>query len=45
LELEYKHLTDKYGAVFAEVPTVGFNSYGEQFIGHMNQTATMIVFR
>lgn len=44
LELEYKHLTDKYGAVFAEVPTVGFNSYGEQFIGHMNQTATMIIF-
>jgi hypothetical protein len=45
LELEYKHLTEKYGAVFAEVPTIGFNSYGEQFIGHMNQTATMIVFR
>lgn len=45
LELEYKHLTDKYGAVFAEVPTIGFNSYGEQFIGHMNQTATMIIFR
>lgn len=45
LELEFKHLTDKYGAVFAEVPTIGFNSYGEQFIGHMNQTATMIVFR
>ena len=45
LELEYKHLTDKYAAVFAEVPTVGFNSYGEQFIGHMNQTATMIIFR
>lgn len=44
LELEYKHLTDKYGEVFAEVPTIGFNSYGEQFIGHMNQTATMIVF-
>jgi hypothetical protein len=45
LELEYKHLTDKYGAVFAEVPTIGFNSYGEQFIGHMNQTATMILFK
>jgi hypothetical protein len=45
LELEYKNLTEKYGEVFADVPTIGFNSYGEQFIGHMNQTATMIVFR
>jgi len=45
LELEYKKLTDAYGEVFAEFPTIGFNSYGEQLIGHMNQTATMIVFR
>lgn len=45
LELEHKNLTEQYGGVFAEVPTIGFNSYGEQFIGHMNQTATMIVFR
>ena len=45
LELEYKKLSGKYGEVFADIPTVGFNSYGEQFIGHMNQTATMIVFR
>jgi len=45
LELEYKKLTRAYGDLFAEVPTIGFNSYGEQCIGHMNQTATMIVFR
>lgn len=45
LELEYKNLTGKYGQIFADVPTIGFNSYGEQCIGHMNQTATMIVFR
>ncbi len=45
LELELKQLTDKYGELFADVPTIGFNSYGEQFIGHLNQTATMIVFR
>ncbi len=45
LELEYKNLTAKYGEVFADIPVIGFNSYGEQFIGHMNQTATMIVFR
>lgn len=45
LELEFKRLTDAYGELFAGVPTIGFNSYGEQFIGHMNQTATMVVFR
>lgn len=45
LELAYKNLTAKYGEVFADIPVIGFNSYGEQFIGHMNQTATMIVFR
>jgi hypothetical protein len=45
LELEFKKLSGKYGELFAEIPTIGFNSYGEQFIGHMNQTATMIVFR
>lgn len=44
LELANKHLSDEYGKVFAEVPTVGFNSYGEQYIGHMNQTATMLAF-
>lgn len=44
LELEYKKLTRIYGELFADFPTVGFNSYGEQCIGHMNQTATMIVF-
>jgi len=45
LELEFKKLTEAYGEVFAEFPAIGFNSYGEQLIGHMNQTATMIVFR
>jgi len=44
LELEFKKLTETYGEVFADIPVIGFNSYGEQFIGHMNQTATMIVF-
>ncbi len=45
LELEFNKQSREYGELFAEIPTIGFNSYGEQFIGHMNQTATMIVFR
>lgn len=44
LELQQKGLAEAYGALFADVPTVGFSTYGEQFIGHMNQTAMMIAF-
>ena len=44
MELAQKGLQDAYGALFADVPTVGFSTYGEQYIGHMNQTAVMIVF-
>jgi hypothetical protein len=45
LELREKGLSDAYGAIFSDMPTVGFSTYGEQFIGHINQTATMLVFR
>jgi len=45
LELQQKGLTLEYGALFSDVPTIGFSTYGEQYIGHMNQTATMLVFR
>lgn len=45
LELEQKQATEAYGALFADVPTVGFSTYGEQFIGHINQTATILVFK
>jgi hypothetical protein len=45
LELKEKGLTDSYGSLFSDVPTIGFSTYGEQFIGHINQTATMLVFR
>jgi hypothetical protein len=44
LELRQKGLEEAYGALFADVPTIGFSTYGEQFIGHMNQTAMMIAF-
>ena len=45
LELKAKQQTDAYGKLFSEVPTVGFSTYGEEFVGHINQTATMLVFK
>jgi hypothetical protein len=45
LELEQKHQTDEYGRIFTGIPTIGFSTYGEEFIGHINQTSTMLVFR
>jgi hypothetical protein len=45
LELEAKGLTKAYGAVFADFPTAGFSTYGEEYMGHINQTATMVLFR
>jgi hypothetical protein len=45
LELREKGISAAYGELFTDYPTIGFSTYGEQFIGHMNQTATMLVFR
>ncbi|MEA5114520.1 MAG: FIST C-terminal domain-containing protein, partial [Geobacteraceae bacterium] len=45
LELECNNLDGKYGDLFQDFPTIGFNSFGEQYIGHVNQTAVMIIFK
>ncbi|MDD2318523.1 MAG: FIST N-terminal domain-containing protein [Geobacteraceae bacterium] len=45
LELRQNNLEQAYGELFANIPTVGFSSYGEEYIGHINQTATMLVFK
>lgn len=44
LELERKGQTEEYGKIFAGIPTIGFSTYGEEYIGHINQTSTMLVF-
>lgn len=43
LELEAKKQCEAYGALFT-VPTTGFSTYGESYIGHINQTSTMVLF-
>lgn len=44
VELKQKNLTVEYGQLFSEHQTIGLNTYGEQYIGNLNHTATMIVF-
>lgn len=45
LEMKQKGQTDAYGKIFSDVPTVGFSTYGEEFLGHINQTSTMLIFK
>lgn len=45
LELESKGITEEYGKLFSDIPTIGFSTYGEEYIGHINQTSTMLVFK
>jgi len=43
LELEQQNLCEQYGKLFSSIPTIGFSTYGEAYIGHINQTATMLI--
>ncbi|OGJ98742.1 MAG: hypothetical protein A2350_00550 [Candidatus Raymondbacteria bacterium RifOxyB12_full_50_8] len=45
LELRQKNQCDAYGKLFEGIPAIGFSTYGEEFIGHINQTSTMLIFK
>ncbi|MDV2482054.1 hypothetical protein F8E02_08615 [Methanoculleus sp. Wushi-C6] len=45
LELEEKGQEEAYGSIFTDIPTIGFSTYGEEYIGHINQTSTMLIFK
>lgn len=45
LELEQKGQTADYGMIFKDIPAIGFSTYGEEFVGHINQTSTILVFK
>jgi hypothetical protein len=45
LELQAKGQCDAYGRLFSSVPTIGFSTYGEEYMGHINQTSTMLAFK
>lgn len=43
-ELESQNQSRAYAELFAEIPTVALSTYGESYIGHINQTSTMLLF-
>jgi hypothetical protein len=45
LDLNARGLGKAYGDVFTDLPTIGFSTYGEAYVGHVNQTATMLMLK
>jgi hypothetical protein len=44
LELRSENRCHQYGSIFRDIPTIGFSTYGEEYLGHINQTSTMLLF-
>lgn len=45
LQLNTEGNAEDYGNIFSDIPTIGFSTYGESYIGHINQTSIMLVFK
>jgi len=45
LQLRKENRCGDYAAVFGDIPAIGFSTYGEAYLGHLNQTSTMLLFR
>ena len=45
IELKEKKQEKAYADIFSDIPTIGFSTYGESYIGHINQTATLLLFK
>jgi len=45
LDLKQQEKTQQYADIFNIIPMAGFSTYGESYIGHINQTATMLILK
>lgn len=45
LDIKARGLVGEVGKVYAAVPSAGFNTYGEEYLGHVNQTCTAVLFK
>jgi len=45
LQLRDEHRCEQYGSIFRDIPMIGFSTYGEEYLGHVNQTSTILLFR
>lgn len=44
-QLRHENRCEQYGEIFSGIPMIGFSTYGEAYLGHINQTSTMLLFR
>ena len=40
-----KDLTQPYCALFGRYPSIGFSTGGEAFLGHINETSTVLIIK
>lgn len=45
LQLRQEGKTENYIQLFEKLPVIGFSTYGEAYLGHMNQTSTLFFFK
>jgi hypothetical protein len=44
LQLRQEKRCDQYAEIFRGIPMAGFSTYGEAYLGHLNQTSTILLF-
>jgi hypothetical protein len=45
LQLRQEQRCGEYEKVFGDIPVVGFSTYGEAYLGHLNQTSIIVALR